>query len=1009
MLNHIFKTKFDPNTGLSYAISELGKSHKIMNKSCGIILGSFLFILSNDSIAACTHDPNLSASGRTTVICAGDNGAQIISDVNTTLINEGNISSSDGIEPIFTRNSATAFSGINRGTITWQNAKSLQKINSSNAAVNIYYLNNNNQNQDNSFLNDTTGVINVIVADAQQKSGAILGIANNAKFAKAYTENKGTINITANTPNNSISAITGAGKEIEIINSGNINVKNSQGDALGVTVWGADSEKVRIINSGNITSSSTKYAVGIELQKINQNVQTIEITNQHYIKSSYIGIGLLRFTEHSPTATIVIKNTENGVIEIEDKTGFAAITFNDYSKTTPVHITNAGKLINRNKDVDTSIITVEGNDLIQNTGEILGGIYTQNGDDQMTSSAGIFNGYIVMGKGNDKFSLSGTDIANLIRINGGLDSGESLSDSEENTFVLNQNLTGASTVAGEPNNTKISNWTTINVAKDKEATLTLTGDLLSGKPNDGLGNMTIGTQGKLALAPNTATSTVGYNVVNEGKIDLVNATPPDQPEAKMTIKGNYEGKVGSQVLVKSVWNNPDVQKNDLLVIEGNATGATTVVVPNKILGDVTRAEAEKNGGFNNPVITVKGTDSGTFTGSAETTNAGEAQLKREGNSYYWTLKAKLPTPTPPAKPSDPANPSNPVNPDNPVAPTTPVEPETVDIISKPVVGYVQQPFINRQMGLAQLGKLHERVGEQRNAGWENGNALNQVWGRMNLDSTALQGRDRFGADVKSGFVQFGRDIDFKLNDDKSQQHTGLTFTYGWANSKFFDKYNAENGVVVGNKFTGSAKSDMLSIGGYHTYYSPAGAYLDLVGQVSWLQNRYRSGNTQVKQNGYGLGASIEVGKPYHLLNPQVTVEPQAQLSYQSIWLNGFNDGIRQVKKSHQDSLVGRLGVRVNWSETLDKNSPQVYFTANLIQTLSGKGSTIQVGREQVKERFGDLAAEFGLGGQYPINQNLSVYADARYVIGIQDRNRVHRDSSVSRKSYNGHIGVRYSW
>lgn len=107
-----------------------------------------------------------------------------------------------------------------------------------------------------------------------------------------------------------------------------------------------------------------------------------------------------------------------------------------------------------------------------------------------------------------------------------------------------------------------------------------------------------------------------------------------------------------------------------------------------------------------------------------------------------------------------------------------MEPQTVDIISRPVVGYVQQSFINRQMGLNQLGKLHERVGEQRNAGWENGNPNKQVWGRISHDDTSLQGQERFGADVKAGFVQFGRDIAFELNADKSQQHTGLTFTYG---------------------------------------------------------------------------------------------------------------------------------------------------------------------------------------------------------------------------------------
>ncbi len=289
-------------------------------------------------------------------------------------------------------------------------------------------------------------------------------------------------------------------------------------------------------------------------------------------------------------------------------------------------------------------------------------------------------------------------------------------------------------------------------------------------------------------------------------------------------------------------------------------------------------------------------------------------------------------------------------------------------------------------------------------------AEKQLWARTSYDFTTLQGKQRFGTDVQSGFIQVGKDLGFRLNQDNSQQYAGLMFTYGWAKSKFFDKFRAENGQVVADKYTGKSHTDMLSVGGYHTYYGSNGFYVDTVAQLSWLQNRYNSiDNTKAKQNGVGVAASIEVGKSFPLLNPKLAIEPQAQLTYQRVWLNGFNDGTREVKKGSQDNITARLGARVIWNESLENNASQLYFTANLIQTLKGRDSNIQVGNQSVSERYGDLSAEFGIGGQYPINPNLSLYADVRYVIGMQDHSQTHKNSQLSRQSYNGRIGLRYSF
>ncbi|WP_156471668.1 autotransporter outer membrane beta-barrel domain-containing protein, partial [Snodgrassella sp. CFCC 13594] len=89
----------------------------------------------------------------------------------------------------------------------------------------------------------------------------------------------------------------------------------------------------------------------------------------------------------------------------------------------------------------------------------------------------------------------------------------------------------------------------------------------------------------------------------------------------------------------TVWNT-DSSTSDKLVINGDASGSTTVSTPNGIIGNVVQTNAQI---YSADVVTIAGTDSSdtTFTGSAQTTNAGEAQLvKKDANTYAWTLYAK---------------------------------------------------------------------------------------------------------------------------------------------------------------------------------------------------------------------------------------------------------------------------------------------------------------------------------------------------------------------------------
>ena len=635
--------------------------------------------------------------------------------------------------------------------------------------------------------------------------------------------------------------------------------------------------------------------------------------------------------------------------------------------------------------VKGSVIGGEGNDTLTVTGTatVAGIMDGGNGNDTMEWSGSSSLGGVQGGAGSDTLTVSSTQYNGSQMLDGGDDT--SVADGQIDTLNLNG-------VTATTNGSTIINWEVIKLNQGTK--LTLDGTLATGAGHDAAGNpmgLAIDSSSTLATA---STATVTGDVANAGTIDLHTASTA--PANALTINGNYSGIAGSKLLVDSTWNNANSLTTDTLIINGSASGSTAVSVPGGIFGDVTQAEQAKVS--DKPVVTVSSAHSGTvFTGSAPTTNAGEAQLMKVGNNYHWTLLAK-------EKSTDP----------------TP----TVPIYAEPTSAYVQMPLVNKEMGFAQMGKLHERVGEQQTWAWDDcgtrceqyqqfkdkGQKKYPVWGRINGEYLKMQGDNRFAFKSKTGFVQFGTDLDKTVNaQDESRRHNGVMLTYGWGSTDFFDKNRAQNGVVVNDKYTGKADTSMLSLGGYSTWYAKNGTYLDLVGNLSWLHNKYRSRDgLSASQNGYGLGLSAEVGRPWRIGESQWQIEPQAQLSYQRIHLNSFNDGVRNVSGQSMDGLRGRIGARLAWNAQGDElRTKSFYLTANLLHDFKGSNASATMGRETVQESYGRTWGEVGLGAQTALSKATYLYGDVRYQRSL-DGNKGAL-GGAQREGYHGRIGVRHTW
>ena len=524
--------------------------------------------------------------------------------------------------------------------------------------------------------------------------------------------------------------------------------------------------------------------------------------------------------------------------------------------------------------------------------------------------------------------------------------------------------------------------------------------------------------GRLTLS-NTGISLSGTTSVfekgtftNGGIITLANQSYAD----KLTIEGNYVGNNGV-LEVNTKWDTPGDysgahSESDLLTITGDASGNTAVKAvktdgtENVIDGSI--GELADRYKRSVPVIKVLGDDKGTvngeinstdatkpyayntrstFTGTAKTTGAGELQLvsHKDDNGvteYFWTL-------------------------------TTPNKDKTIITPSAPA--YTLVPRQNLELGYTMLDTLHQRRGENQSLSWDKQGSYwqdveKQSWGRVIGKHLKLDGKERFGLKTNMYGFQVGHDFDVKTKQDDegklTRRFTGLYFGALRSHSKFYDEYRAKNGVVIADKLTSRVKTTALNLGVTDTRYNENGTYIDWVGQLSWLNNRYSSvDGTGAKNHGWGAALSVETGRPYALGKDKTNngdswiLEPQAQLIAQYLRLGDFNDGTRAVSQKGY-GLRGRVGFRLAYNKPNDKQRTRTYyFIGNIWHDFKATGNAL-IGRDKLTEKFDRTWWELGLGSQFSLSENTYLYADARYKKSF---------NSNRHKGYQGTVGVKYSW
>lgn len=470
----------------------------------------------------------------------------------------------------------------------------------------------------------------------------------------------------------------------------------------------------------------------------------------------------------------------------------------------------------------------------------------------------------------------------------------------------------------------------------------------------------------------TGDSSVTGAVSNAGVIQFL---ARQDAYSRLTV-GSYAGAADSRIGFNTYLGGDDSSTN-LLVISGGQAGGTTTILVNNTGGP--GAQTVDDGIRLVQVVGGGATTIDAFTlGQRVVAGAYEYQLFRGGDSdpNDWFLRSHVES-------TDPSGPDIPI-----------YRPE--------VALYAPIPAIARQMALSTLGTLHERVGDEENLrGLVEPRAyVNGAWGR--LFGARLDTRWGGTADVRAegdlvGF-QTGFDIFRRTTDSGRRDHAGLYIAYTDYDASIRGLARGTRDLAVGRLLT-----DGASVGAYWTHFGPTGWYVDTVLQQSWYDIEGKSlYGPGISTETTGYTASLETGYPINLQESWL-IEPQAQIVYQDVRVDGTQDQYSSVDWDEAAAWTGRLGARLQYTRR-DAHGTlwQPYGRINLWHAFSGEDSVLLGQSSAIENRFGDTALEVGGGFTARVSTNVSIYGQASH------RWTVDGDQS-QQTATEAALGLRINW
>lgn len=298
-----------------------------------------------------------------------------------------------------------------------------------------------------------------------------------------------------------------------------------------------------------------------------------------------------------------------------------------------------------------------------------------------------------------------------------------------------------------------------------------------------------------------------------------------------------------------------------------------------------------------------------------------------------------------------------------------------------------------------LSSLHERRGgtATNNAGLVDPGKI--LWSRIvnsrERNDGAHEGIYRGAADYDAQInaLQIGSDLFGRQTADFIER-AGLYGAIGRSSARVEHHDGSKAGDLT---------LDSYSLGAYWTRFWESGWYTDATVQASFNDLASKSTNgLRLKTEGWGIGASLEGGYRYALSQTQL-LEPQVQLSVQTLSLDKTHDPAAEVRFDAIQSLLGRAGVRLEQTWGDGQQPLSAWIRPSVVHEFKANPETrFQQGHAAVdfeSDRGGSaLNLTGGLTGE--INKSLGVGLQVSYEQAI---------SGNKKQAYGGQLELTYKF
>ncbi|MCB8823170.1 autotransporter family protein [Microvirga rosea] len=546
-------------------------------------------------------------------------------------------------------------------------------------------------------------------------------------------------------------------------------------------------------------------------------------------------------------------------------------------------------------------------------------------------------------------------------------------------------------------------------------------------------NASTGSLAKFAIAPNGTLDLSGRStpdgmtagaIENAGRIIITNRDAGSVGNT-LTVFGPYTGNGGS-ISLRTVLQDDSSPSDQLVINGGRATLDGAAQATGRTLLYVAAGPNSTGGYTDNGILVIDATNGGTTAAGAFSLanevrgGAFDYRLFRGGldgsNPDDWFLRSDF------LGGGGNGNGNNGGN--GPVTPPDELPPDELPEVLPPVLPPGVYPIIGpeiatysavqpkaRQLGLATLGTLHERIGDTLVIGNGAGAGFGQIhsaWGRLfgEYINDRLRSFAHPRTDGPLGGFQVGVDL---LHNGSAAGHrdvAGIYFALGHANVDVTGLVTNDAATNYELRKTGSIDLNGLSGGAYWTHYGPSGWYVDAVLQATAYDGTASTRYASLSTEGVGFAASLEAGYPIPIptLGSGFVLEPQAQIVWQHVSFDVDDDGLGEVALGSTSGASGRIGLRGRWTITGDGGQVwHPYVRANLWHNWDAQATTTYSGIDRVPLLQTGTRVDLSAGVTAAVNPGLSLYVQAGYQFAVGN------SGSHDHDGVRGSLGRRYRW